>query len=60
MHSGIDALPMMIAVVAASLSSGGIVFTWGYYTPFMYGLVVIGSAGAGLLTTGTINVLTGK
>jgi EmrB/QacA subfamily drug resistance transporter len=59
-HSGIDTLPMMIAVVFGSIFAGGIVSTWGYYTPFMYGLVVFGSIGAGLLTTWTVEVSTGK
>jgi EmrB/QacA subfamily drug resistance transporter len=59
-HSGIDTLPMMIAVVIASLTAGFIVSTWGYYTPFMYGLVVVGSIGAGLLTTWTVDTGTGK
>ncbi|QGA18789.1 hypothetical protein EYB26_006474 [Talaromyces marneffei] len=51
---------MMIAVVLASLSAGFIVSTWGYYNPFMYGLVVIGSIGAGLLTTWMVDTSTGK
>ncbi|KAI7974928.1 hypothetical protein EIK77_001681 [Talaromyces pinophilus] len=59
-HSGINTLPMMIAVVIASLAAGFIVSTWGYYNPFMYGLVVIGSIGAGLLTTWTVDTSTGK
>lgn len=59
-RSGIDTLPMMIALIIASLSSGGVVSTWGYYTPFMYGLVVVGSIGAGLLTTWTTNVSTAR
>jgi MFS family permease len=59
-HSGIDTLPMMIAVVIASLTAGFLVSTWGYYTPFMYGLVVFGSIGAGFLTTWTVDTSTGK
>jgi MFS family permease len=59
-RSGIDTLPMMIAVVVGSLFAGVLVSTWGYYTPFMYGLVVISSIGAGLLTTWTTDIATGK
>ncbi|PWY71775.1 MFS general substrate transporter [Aspergillus sclerotioniger CBS 115572] len=60
MHSGINTLPMMIAVVIASLSAGLIVTHWGYYNPFMYGLVVFGSVGAGLMYTWTVDTSTGK
>ncbi|KAF3407249.1 Efflux pump roqT [Talaromyces pinophilus] len=59
-HSGIDTLPMMIAVIMVNITAGYIVSKWGYYTPFMYGLVVVGSIGAGLLTTWTVDTSTGK
>jgi MFS family permease len=59
-HSGINTLPMLIAFTFGATISGGIVTTYGYYTPFMYGLVVIGSIGAGLLTTFTFDISTGK
>ncbi|CAL5874497.1 uncharacterized protein PFLUO_LOCUS8793 [Penicillium psychrofluorescens] len=60
MHSGIDTLPMMIAVTLASIAAGGTVSVWGYYTPFMFGFVVVGSIGAGLITTWTTDTSTGK
>lgn len=60
MHSGIDTLPMMIAVTIGSIVAGGVVSTLGYYTPFMYGSAVLGSIGAGLLTTWETDTSTGK
>jgi hypothetical protein len=60
MHSGIDLLPLMLAMTVSTLVTGAFVSTVGYYTPFMYGLVVVGSVGAGLLTTWTVDVSAGK
>ncbi|KUL82987.1 hypothetical protein ZTR_09299 [Talaromyces verruculosus] len=51
---------MMIAVIMVNLTTGYIVSIWGYYTPFMYGLVVVGSTGAGLLATWTVDTSTAK
>ena len=50
-QSGIDNLPMLLAVTIASIIGGGLVTALGYYTPFMYLCVVFSSIGAGLLTT---------
>lgn len=51
MQSGINTIPLVLAVVVGSISSGGLVQKIGYYTPFM----IIGSClmaiGTGLLTT---------
>ncbi|KAK8139163.1 SGE1 [Apiospora sp. TS-2023a] len=58
--SGVNTLPMLISFTLGAIISGGVVTKYGYYTPFMYGLVVIGSIGAGLLTTFTADVSTGK
>ncbi|KAK4235622.1 major facilitator superfamily domain-containing protein [Achaetomium macrosporum] len=58
--SGLDMLPMMIANIAAVMIAGAVVAIWGHYVPFMYGLVVFGSVGAGLLTTWTVDTSTGK
>lgn len=60
MHSGIDLLPLMLAMTITTLASGAIVSIWGYYTPLMYALVVVGPVGAGLLTTWTVDVSAAK
>jgi MFS family permease len=60
MHSGINLLPLMLAMTISTLVTGIFVSTVGYYTPFMYGLVVVSSVGAGLLTTWTVDVSAGK
>ena len=58
-NSGIRNLPLLLAVVVTSIISGGLITTFGYYTPFMIFGTVIGSIGAGLLTTWTPSVSTG-
>ncbi|KAJ7618498.1 DHA14-like major facilitator [Roridomyces roridus] len=52
-HSGIDNLPMILALVISSLLAGGVVATFGYYTPFMLLSSVLMGVGAGLLSTFT-------
>lgn len=59
-QSGIDTLPMMLGVVVASIVAGGLVTTLGYYTPFTYVSIVLISIGAGLITTWTPEISTGK
>ncbi|KAI0538590.1 MFS general substrate transporter [Xylaria digitata] len=59
-QSGVDSLPLMISFTLAATVAGGIVSTYGYYTPFTYGPAVIGSIGAGLMTTFTTDISTGK
>lgn len=49
--SGIDNIPLVIALVVASIFSGGLVSKLGYYTPFMIASSMIMSVGAGLITT---------
>ncbi|KAL6716123.1 hypothetical protein ACLMJK_005689 [Lecanora helva] len=51
--SGIDIIPLIIALVIASILAGGLVQRIGYYVPFMLANSVIMSIGAGLLTTFT-------
>ncbi|KAI0505130.1 putative efflux pump [Xylaria bambusicola] len=58
-NSGIRNLPLLLAVVVTSIISGGLITTFGYYTPFMIFGTIIGSIGAGLLTTWTPHVSTG-
>ncbi|KAF2968205.1 hypothetical protein GQX73_g5357 [Xylaria multiplex] len=36
-QSGVDSLPLMISFTLAATVAGGIVSTYGYYTPFVYG-----------------------
>ncbi|KAI0435857.1 MFS general substrate transporter [Xylaria telfairii] len=60
MQSGIDTLPLTISQSITSLVTGALVSKVGYYTPFMYGLLVFASVGAGLMTTFTVNISTGK
>lgn len=49
--SGIDNLPMILALVVSSLLAGGIITWMGYYTPFMILSSVLAAVGAGLITT---------
>jgi hypothetical protein len=51
--SGIDSLPMVIALVICNIISGVGTTKSGYYTPFFYVSTVLMSIGAGLLTTWT-------
>ena len=51
--SGIDLLPLILALVTAGISTGALVSRIGYYTPFMIANSVIMSIGAGLITTFT-------
>ncbi|KAL3436162.1 major facilitator superfamily domain-containing protein [Aspergillus tetrazonus] len=50
-RSGVMNLPMILGVVVCSMLSGWGVSRVGYYVPFMYMAPVVGSIGAGLLTT---------
>ncbi|PVH79217.1 MFS general substrate transporter [Cadophora sp. DSE1049] len=49
--SGIDTLPLVLSLVAASIISGGITAKTGYYTGQMIVCSIIMSIGTGLLTT---------
>lgn len=51
--SGIDTLPMLLALVLSGVSTGFLVTKIGYYTPFMIATSVVTSIGAGLITTWT-------
>ncbi|MCJ1437530.1 hypothetical protein MMC27_006917 [Xylographa pallens] len=57
-ESGIRLLPLILALVVASLLAGGLVSKIGYYTPFLLAGTVLLSIGAGLLTT--LSVTTGE
>ncbi|KAJ7796748.1 major facilitator superfamily transporter [Mycena olivaceomarginata] len=53
--SGVDNLPMILALVIAMIGSGGATTALGYYTPFMYLSTVFMAVGGGLLTTFNVN-----
>ena len=55
--SGIDILPLILALVTAGISAGFLVNRIGYYAPFMIANSVIMSIGAGLITTWTPNTM---
>jgi len=50
-QSGIDSLPLILALVVSSILAGALVRRLGYYVPFMIANSVIMSIGAGLITT---------
>ncbi|KAJ5504031.1 hypothetical protein N7463_006905 [Penicillium fimorum] len=49
--SGIDTIPMVLALVVGAILSGGIITATGYYVPWMFVAAILMSAGAGLMTT---------
>jgi MFS family permease len=58
--SGIHLLPMVMPIVAASVTTGQLVSRIGYYTPFMIFGVCLTAVGAGLLTTLEIDTSAAK
>ncbi|OAL47089.1 major facilitator superfamily transporter [Pyrenochaeta sp. DS3sAY3a] len=59
MQSGINTIPLVLAVVVASILSGGLVQKIGYYTPFMILGSCLMAIGTGLLTTWSVRTSTG-
>ncbi|THW66337.1 MFS transporter [Aureobasidium pullulans] len=49
--SGIMSLPLILGVVICSVVAGGLVTTFGFYSPFMIASSILMAIGAGLLTT---------
>jgi MFS family permease len=49
--SGIDTIPMILALVVGSILAGGIITATGYYVPWMFVAAILMSTGAGLMTT---------
>ncbi|KAF7297069.1 DHA14-like major facilitator [Mycena indigotica] len=54
-HSGIDNLPLILAVVIASVLAGGLITAIGYYAPFMILSAVLTAIGTGLISTLKVN-----
>ncbi|KAK4232497.1 putative transporter [Podospora fimiseda] len=50
-EAGIKLLPMLIAVVITSVSTGGLITVVGYYNPFILPCMALFAAGAGMITT---------
>jgi hypothetical protein len=50
-NSGIDTIPMVLALVVGSILSGSIITATGYYVPWMFVAAILMSTGAGLMTT---------
>jgi MFS family permease len=51
MKSGIQTIPMVLALVVSSIMAGVLTRKVGYYTPWMYVSCVLSPIGAGLITT---------
>ncbi|KID84589.1 major facilitator superfamily transporter [Metarhizium guizhouense ARSEF 977] len=58
--AGVNLLPLLIFFTLGATIAGGVVAKHGYPTPFMYGLTVIGSIGAGLLLLYSVDMSTAK
>ena len=50
-ESGIDTIPMVLALVVGAILSGGIITATGYYVPWMFVSTILMSVGSGLTTT---------
>lgn len=59
-QSGIDSLPLILAQAVGSLAAGILITRIGYYVPFMYASIVFAAIGAGLITTFTVDISSGK
>jgi MFS family permease len=59
-QSGIHLLPMVLAIVVASIFTGVSTSRVGYYTPFLIFGICLSAIGAGLLTTLGVNTTVGQ
>ena len=59
-QSGIDTIPLVLALVLGAISAGQLTGRIGYYTPFMYISGLIMPIGAGLITMFTVDTGKGK
>ncbi len=58
--SGVQILPLLLAVVISSIITGAAISTIGYYTPFLIVCMGLFAIGAGLITTYDINTPVGN
>jgi MFS family permease len=54
-HSGIQSIPLILALVTLAMLCGALVQRFGYYTPFMWVGSIIMSIGAGMIFTWTVD-----
>ncbi|KAL5394132.1 hypothetical protein PMIN03_004963 [Paraphaeosphaeria minitans] len=58
--SGIDLLPFMISLILSIMSGGFLVTKIGWYHPFMFAPITLGSVGAGLIYTWDVDTSTSR
>jgi MFS family permease len=59
-RSGIEILPLLLAVVFSSMATGGLISATGRYTPVLIVCMVLFAIGSGLITTFDIDTSMGK
>lgn len=59
-RSGIEILPLLLAVVFSSMATGGLISATGRYTPVLIVCMVLFAIGSGLITTFDIDTNMGK
>lgn len=59
-QSGIEILPLLIAVVVSSIASGGLISVIGFYTPILIFCMALFAIGSGLITTFDLGTPFGK
>jgi hypothetical protein len=58
--SGIGMMPLMLATVLSSVTSGALIMIMGYYTPFLIVGTAIFAIGSGLISTFSTNISSGE
>lgn len=59
-RSGIEILPLLLAVVFSSMATGGLISVTGRYTPILIVCMVLFAIGSGLITTFNIETTMGR
>jgi MFS family permease len=59
-RSGIDLLPFMISDIVGVVSAGFLVNRFGWYNPFMFAPLILGTVGAGLMYTWDVDTPTSR
>lgn len=59
-QSGIDTIPLVLALIVASILTGQLISAVGYYAPFGIASAVFMSVGSGLITTWAVDTGSGK